>query len=119
MVLGVTTGAFPGTEIDTGGEIVQLTEPANILGILFAFLYPKSYPDLHEESFEIIAAVSETAAKYEVASAAYVCNELLLYVSLNFSSLFQWMTKLRIIGNFCPNTPQRFWSMQLNIIILG
>ncbi|KXN85179.1 hypothetical protein AN958_11601 [Leucoagaricus sp. SymC.cos] len=76
-VLGATSGAFPGSEMGTGGEIVQLTEPANVLGILFAFLYPKPHPSLHEVSFEVLAAVAEAAAKYEVFSAVDVCNERL------------------------------------------
>lgn len=45
-VLGVTTGIFPGSEIDMGGQIVQLTEPANVFPILLAFLYPKAPPDI-------------------------------------------------------------------------
>ncbi|KDR69056.1 hypothetical protein GALMADRAFT_104360 [Galerina marginata CBS 339.88] len=75
VVLGVSTGAFPGSEMDTAGEIVQLTEPANVLAILFAFLYPKVHPDLRGEKFAILAAVAEAAGKYEVSSATEVCNE--------------------------------------------
>jgi len=86
VVLGVTTGAFPGSEIDTRGEMVQLTEPAKVLGILFAFLYPKVHPDLHGECFESVAAVAEAAGKYEVFSAASTCNERLPYVVLGVSS---------------------------------
>ena len=88
MVLGITTGAFPGSEIDTGGEMVQLTEPANVLEILFAFLYPKAHPDLRGESFEVLFAVAEAVGKYEVFSAVEVCNERLVYVFSDFSSLF-------------------------------
>lgn len=86
VVLGVTTGVFPGSEIDTDGEMVQLTEPAKVLGILFAFIYPKVHPDLHGECFETLAAVAEAAGKYEVFSAVYACNERLLYVVLGVSS---------------------------------
>ncbi|KIM36943.1 hypothetical protein M413DRAFT_424093 [Hebeloma cylindrosporum] len=78
VVLGVTTGAFPGSELDTGAEVVQLTEPANVLGIIFAFLYPKEHPDLHGEIFQVLSAVAEAAAKYEVFSAVHVCNERLV-----------------------------------------
>ena len=85
VVLGVTTGAFPGSEFDTNGEMVQLTEPAKVLGVLFAFLYPKVHPDLHGESFEEVAAVAEAAGKYEVFSAASTCNERLLYVVMGVS----------------------------------
>lgn len=78
VVLKVTTGVFPGSEIETDGEMVQLTEPAEVLGILFAFLYPKAHPGLYGESFEAVAAVAEAAGKYEVFSAASTCNERLL-----------------------------------------
>ncbi|KDR70467.1 hypothetical protein GALMADRAFT_230091 [Galerina marginata CBS 339.88] len=80
-VLGVASGAFPGCEMDTGGEVVQLTEPADVLGILFAFLYPKAHPDLHGESFLTVAAVAEAAGKYEVFSAVAICNERLVMIS--------------------------------------
>jgi len=86
IVLGVTTGAFPG--LNAEGEIVQLTEPANVLEILFAFLYPKTHPDLYGESFERLIAVAQAAGKYEVPSVADVCNERLLYVFLDSSSPF-------------------------------
>ena len=65
----MTTGAFPGSEIDTRGEMVQLTEPANVLGILFTFVYPKAHPDLRGEGFEVLAAVAEAVGKYGVFSA--------------------------------------------------
>ena len=88
VVLGVTTGTFPGSEIDTGGEMVQLTEPANVLAILFAFLYPKAPPDLRGESFEVLAAVAEAVGKYEVFSAVDFCNERLECVLSNLPPPF-------------------------------
>ncbi|KDR70506.1 hypothetical protein GALMADRAFT_127718 [Galerina marginata CBS 339.88] len=78
VVLGVVTGAFPGSEMETGGEIVQLTEPAKVLEVLFAFLYPKPPPNLQGVAFEELAAVAEAAGKYEAFSAAEICNEQLL-----------------------------------------
>jgi len=78
VVLGVTTGAFPVSDIDTGGEMVELTEPANVLEILFAFLYPKAHPDLHGVSYEILVAVAKAAGKYDIFSAVNVCNERLM-----------------------------------------
>jgi hypothetical protein len=86
VVLGVATGAFPGSEIDTRGEMVQLTEPANVLEILFAFLYPKAHPDLRGEGFEMLAAVAEAVGKYGVFSAVETCNERLVYVVSGLSS---------------------------------
>ncbi|KAF8877234.1 hypothetical protein CPB84DRAFT_1817608 [Gymnopilus junonius] len=74
ILLETATGAFPGSEIDTRGEIVELTEPANILGILFAFLYPKKQSDLAKEDFSVIMAVAEAAEKYEMFSAMTLCS---------------------------------------------
>jgi len=102
VALGVSTGAFPGSEIDTGGEMVQLTEPANVLGILFAFLYPKTHPDLHGESFEMLAAIAEAAGKYEVISAVDICNERLLCVFLDSSSPLMVHTKFAYNRKFLP-----------------
>ena len=74
--------------MDTGGEMVQLTEPANVLSILFAFLYPKAPPDLRGESFEVVAAVAEAVGKYEVFLAVEVCNERLACVVSDLASRF-------------------------------
>jgi len=68
--------------------MVQLTEPANVLEILFAFLYPKAHPDLRREDFEVLAAVAEAVGKYGVFSAAEICNERLVYVAWDLSSPF-------------------------------
>ena len=116
VVLGVTTGAFPGSEIDTGGEMVQLTEPASVLGILFAFLYPKAHPDLRGESFEVLVAVAEAAGKYDVFSAADVCNERLVYVVWDLYPPFCSMTVLHITGNFSLNMHPRSLSTRSSTI---
>ena len=68
------TGAFPAPEFETNGETTHLTEPANILRILFQFVYPRRQPDLERLDFEVVAAVSEAAEKYEVFSAMPICN---------------------------------------------
>ena len=73
-VLQSGTGAFPGSEFDTQGEIVQLSEAAAVLEILFAFIYPKKHTHLEKQKFEMVAAVAEAAEKYEVFSAMYACN---------------------------------------------
>ena len=68
------TGGFPAPEFETNDEITHLTEPANILRILFQFVYPRRQPDLERLDFEVVAAVSEAAEKYEVFSAMPICN---------------------------------------------
>jgi hypothetical protein len=73
------TGAFPAPEFDTNGETTHLTEPANVLRILFQFVYPRRQPDLEQMDFEIVAAVSEAAEKYELFSAIPICNVRMRY----------------------------------------
>ena len=117
MVLGVTTGTFPGSEMDTGGEMVQLTEPANVLSILFSFLYPKAPPDLRGESFKVVAAVAEAVGKYEVFLAVEVCNQQLAYVVSHLNYYF-YLTTSDIIGIFCLNMHPKSLLMQSSMIIL-
>ncbi|KDR80797.1 hypothetical protein GALMADRAFT_1107674 [Galerina marginata CBS 339.88] len=73
-LLEAYTGAFPGPELDTGGEVLQLTETGNVLKILFEFVYPQRHPDLEDKDFDLIAAVAEAVGKYEVYSAINTCN---------------------------------------------
>ncbi|KDR80798.1 hypothetical protein GALMADRAFT_61027 [Galerina marginata CBS 339.88] len=74
VLLEANTDAFPGSEIDTRGEIVQLTESASVLEILFVFLYPRRHPDLSDKEFQLVADVAEAVGKYEVFSAMNTCN---------------------------------------------
>ncbi|KDR82813.1 hypothetical protein GALMADRAFT_112866 [Galerina marginata CBS 339.88] len=73
-LLQAHAGAFPGPEIDTQGEIVQLTEPATVLQVLFDFIYPKRHSDLEDKDFEFMAALAEAVEKYEVYSLMPLCN---------------------------------------------
>ena len=72
--LEAATGAFPGAEFETRGEITNLTETSAVLAILFSFVYPKRHPDLRRVSFDTVAAVAEAAEKYEVFSAMNICQ---------------------------------------------
>lgn len=67
--LETNTGAFPGPEIQTNGELVDLTETAETLAILFQFIPPKEYPHLEETPFKCLMNVGEAAEKYEVHAA--------------------------------------------------
>ncbi|KAF9525262.1 hypothetical protein CPB83DRAFT_859784 [Crepidotus variabilis] len=67
------TGAFPGMDVKTYGEIVELSEPAGLLEILFAFTSPQRYPDLEDLKFDSLLALSEAVEKYEVYAAMYPC----------------------------------------------
>ncbi|KAF8967470.1 hypothetical protein BDZ97DRAFT_522906 [Flammula alnicola] len=68
------TGAFPGAEFDTRGEITHLTEEARVLEIVFDFVYPRRHSDLEDKDFDTVAAVAEAVEKYEVFSAMYTCQ---------------------------------------------
>ncbi|KAL1722422.1 hypothetical protein EV715DRAFT_287440 [Schizophyllum commune] len=58
----------------TPGEVVQLTEDANTLETLFAFVYPGVYPSLKDMPVEDFVKVAEAAEKYRVAPALAVCG---------------------------------------------
>ncbi|KAJ3506944.1 hypothetical protein NLJ89_g6579 [Agrocybe chaxingu] len=72
--LELNTGAFPGAEFDTKGEITHLTETSKVLEVLFQFVYPKEQPDVEELSFMTLAGVAEAAEKYEVYAAMNICK---------------------------------------------
>ena len=72
--LEVATGAFPGAEFDTNGEITHLTESAAVLATLFGFMHPKRYPDVEELEFPLLADVAEAAEKYEAYAAIELCR---------------------------------------------
>jgi hypothetical protein len=74
--LKVGAGGFAPPEFDTNGEIVQLTETAQILWIelLFQFCYPNKHPDVEALEFDVLALLAEVAEKYQVFSAMNICK---------------------------------------------
>ncbi|TFK37167.1 hypothetical protein BDQ12DRAFT_667120 [Crucibulum laeve] len=64
--LEANTGAFPPAEFNANGEVVNLTENAITLNLLFQFIYPKRHPALDSEKFDVLAPLAEAAEKYEV-----------------------------------------------------
>ena len=79
--LETNTGAFPGAEFETRGEITHLTESSEVLEILFQFIYPRRHPDIEELEFPLLAAVAEAAEKYEVFSGMSECKTRMRYLS--------------------------------------
>jgi len=69
-----TTGAFPGAEFETRGEVTHLTETSKVLEILFQFVYPRIHPDLREIDFDTVSGVAEASEKYEVYAAMNICQ---------------------------------------------
>jgi hypothetical protein len=80
--LEANTGAFPGAEFDTQGEIVHLQESAAVLSVLFGFTSPKAHPDVEELDFKLLASVAEAAEKYEVFYAMNICRMQMRYVTV-------------------------------------
>ncbi|KAH6896189.1 hypothetical protein BKA70DRAFT_1317319 [Coprinopsis sp. MPI-PUGE-AT-0042] len=83
--LEVSTGAFPPVAIRgtqsmgdpvglTVDEPVQLSEPATVLEILFAFMYPRQHPDLEDTPFKELSAIAEAVEKYQVFPALSICK---------------------------------------------
>ena len=78
--LEATTGSFPGPEFDTHGEVIQLSEPADVLALLFQFVTPARQPHLRGVKFALLDSLAEAANKYDVFSAMNICEARLLFV---------------------------------------
>ncbi|KAJ7118941.1 hypothetical protein C8R44DRAFT_186326 [Mycena epipterygia] len=61
----------PGSNLN---EVVDLSEPAATLDLLFQYMYPQRQPDLSAIEFPLLADLSEAAEKYEVYSAMDICR---------------------------------------------
>ncbi|KAJ7170782.1 hypothetical protein C8R43DRAFT_981034 [Mycena crocata] len=67
---------FPPSAICAPGsnEVVDLSEPAETLELLFQYMYPQRQPDLNMIEFPLLADLSEAAEKYQVYSAMDICR---------------------------------------------
>lgn len=99
--LQANTGAFPPSEIESDGEIVELSEVSETLELLFQFIYPQRHPSLSDSPYEVIAPLAEAAEKYEVFSAMNICQIRMLYV-INNHEQFVIITYSRVDRNFLP-----------------
>ncbi|KZP13255.1 hypothetical protein FIBSPDRAFT_936418 [Athelia psychrophila] len=63
-----------GTSSSSSDEIVNLTEPAETLDLLFQFAYPQKLPDLRKLKAESLLELAEAAEKYQVFAAMETCN---------------------------------------------
>ncbi|KAF8182745.1 hypothetical protein K438DRAFT_1839702 [Mycena galopus ATCC 62051] len=70
---GVFEGAETATRPENGAEPVELTEPADVLGLLLQFMYAQP-PDLQALEFRELAALAEAVEKYMVYSALPSCR---------------------------------------------
>ena len=64
-------------------EVVPLSEPSLVLGLLLQYMYRRPQPDLKTVNFVTLAALAEAAEKYEVYSAMTVCS-----IYMRFALLF-------------------------------
>ncbi|KAJ7350941.1 hypothetical protein DFH08DRAFT_862684 [Mycena albidolilacea] len=71
---GVFAGAGDATRPENGDEPVELSETADVLGLLFQFMYPQPQPDLRSLNFTVLAALAEAAEKYMVYPALAPCR---------------------------------------------
>lgn len=66
---------FPSGKTLTMHEIVELTESASTLKLLFQYIYPeKSQPDLEKIMFGDLKALAEAVEKYRMLPAMEVCK---------------------------------------------
>lgn len=68
------SSGFPPPEFETCEDVVPLTETAEVLELLFLFLYPKRPPTLEGLPFEVLDAFTEAVEKYEVFSGLAICE---------------------------------------------
>jgi hypothetical protein len=71
---GVFAGAGDATRPENGDEPVELSETADVLDLLFQFMYPQPQPDLRNLDFTVLAALAEAAEKYMVYPALAPCR---------------------------------------------
>lgn len=70
-------GFSPPTDTATSNEIVQLSERAQILDLLFQYAYPQRPPDLTLIPFDVFADLAEAAEKYQMFGAMEFCRMLM------------------------------------------
>ena len=58
-------------------EIVQLSETADILELLFQFCYPKRPPSLQSLNFETLSRLAEAVEKYQIYNTLETCRILM------------------------------------------
>ncbi|KAJ7189078.1 hypothetical protein C8R46DRAFT_34638 [Mycena filopes] len=76
--LSVHSDAFASAESATqpenGDEVVHLCETADVLELLFQYMYRQLHPDLNAVDFTVLAGLAEAAEKYVVYSALGWCR---------------------------------------------
>jgi hypothetical protein len=79
-------GFAPPDGTSSPNEVVLLAERADVLELLFQYIYPLRQPNLKTIEFEVLSRLSEAAEKYQVYSAMEICSVRMEYVSLQNSN---------------------------------
>jgi len=101
--LEANTGGFPGPELRTYGEIVELPETSQALAILFQFIPPSRHPLLEDVKFPLLGEIAEAAEKYQVFPAMgivvhwmrFILSKCVVNIILLFYTYFHMPTILR------------------------
>lgn len=76
--LEVTSEGFsPPSGTSATDQVVSLTERAEVLDLLFQYMYPQRPPDLASVPFAIFADLAEAAEKYQLYVAMEFCRMLM------------------------------------------
>jgi hypothetical protein len=85
--LDIGSDGFPPFETNVPSGIrravlqpVALKEPANVLALLFSYLYPERIRETFGIDFETLLALTEAAEKYQVHLAIRECKKQLRYL---------------------------------------
>jgi hypothetical protein len=65
---------FPGEDIPTHDELVDLAETADTLELLFQYMYRQRQPSLRGIPFQTLASLAEAVEKYRVFPAMEICK---------------------------------------------
>jgi len=115
-----TEGLSP-PEGSTFEEIVELTEDARTLELLFQFIYPTAGIDLSSIDFHALESLAEAAEKYQVYTAMSICKIYMMFV-INSIHLRSVTTTEPPFYTYCAGSHSRrrpcpFSLMQRNTII--
>jgi hypothetical protein len=63
------------------GELVQLTEPSEIVDLLLQLMSLQEAPDLKSLEFQTLATLAEAVEKYDVFHSKVICRIYMRYVN--------------------------------------
>jgi hypothetical protein len=78
--LGSHSGVFASAEVSTvseTNELVELTEPSEVVDLLLQLMSLQEAPDLKSLDFETLAMLAEAVEKYDVFHSKTICRMLM------------------------------------------